>query len=257
VSIIIFSALGRYGRWANALYQICGTIGVARRNGFDYAFPPFVNHDHRDRFKSIEDIEAEKYFENPLPRYNGPPLPERFIDWGYHDVVLTDSTSLSGHMQSEKFFAHCIDEIRWQLRMKDEPPQNDYVAIHWRAGDYTDGDGYHPRLTMDYYRPAMAEFPGARFLVFSDDIVGAKQMFGPSVEYSEGRDYLADFKRLKTCSSFIIANSSYSAMAAVLSNAPDKRVVAPRPWFGKAYTQITADDIYGSDWKVIDWGNGR
>jgi hypothetical protein len=99
----------------------------------------------------------------------------------------------------------------------------------------------------------MAEFPGAKFLVFSDDIAGAKRMFGPSMEYSEGRDYLEDFKLLKRCRHYIVANSSYTAMAAVLSDAPDKRVVAPRPWFGKAYTHITADDIYGPDWKVIDW----
>jgi glycosyl transferase family 11 len=253
VNVVTFNALGRYGRFANALYQIAGTIGIARRNGFDYAFPEWRNWDHRERFNSTEDIDVEKYFENPLPRYDGPPLPERFVDWGYHDVTLTESTSLSGHMQSERYFEHCIDEARWQLRMKDEPPQNDYVAIHWRAGDYSDGEGYHPRLTMDYYRPAMEEFHGAKFLVFSDDVAGARQMFGSGVEYSEGRDYLEDFKRLKKCRHYIIANSSYSAMAAVLSDAPDKRVVAPRPWFGPRYTQLRADDIYGKNWKVIDW----
>lgn len=251
--IVTFAALGHYGRFANALYQIASTIGIARRNNAIPLFPEWCNYDHRDRFGFNEDVDVEKYFENPLPYYNGPSLPERFVDWGYRDVILTESTSLSGHMQSEEFFFHCIDEVRWQLRMKDEPPRNDYVAIHWRAGDYTDGEGYHPRLTMDYYRPAMAEFPGAKFLVFSDDIVGAKQIFGSGVEYSEGRDYLADFKLLKRCRYYIVANSSYSAMAAVLSDVPDKRVIAPRPWFGKAHTQITADDIYGSGWKVIDW----
>jgi len=251
--IVTFAALGHYGRLANGLYQIASTIGIARRNNAIPLFPEWRNHDHRERFNSTEDIDVEKYFENSLPRYEGPPLPERFVDWGYHDVILTESTNLSGHMQSEKYFSHALDEVRWQLRMKDEPPQNDYVAVHWRAGDYNDGEGYHPRLTMNYYRPAMAEFHGAKFLVFSDDIAGARQMFGPGVEYSEGRDYLEDFKRLKKCSSFIIANSSYSAMAAVLGDAPDKRVIAPRPWFGAKYTQLRADDIYGSGWRVIDW----
>lgn len=249
--IVTFASLGRYGRLCNQLYQIAGTIGIARRNNAIPLFPEWKNYDHRDRFGFTEDIDVQKYFENPLPRYDGPSLPDRFIDWGYHDIRLTESTSLSGHMQSERYFEHCVDEVRWQLRMKDELPQNDYVAVHWRAGDYD--NTYHPRLTMDYYRPAMAEFPGARFLVFSDDIEGAKQMLGPSVEYSEGHDYLADFKLLKRCKHYIIANSSFSAMAAVLSDAPDKRVIAPRPWFGAAYTGITADDIYGEGWKVITW----
>lgn len=252
--ILTFASLGRYGRFANGLYQIAGTIGIARRNGAQFGFPEWINHDHRDRFGSAEDIDVQKYFLNPLPRYSGPPLPDYFVHWGFHDVKLNESVSLSGHMQSERYFEHAIDEVRWYLRMKDEPPQNDYVAIHWRAGDYSDEDGYHPRMTMDYYRPAMVEFPRAKFLVFSDDIEGAKQMFGSGVEYSEGRDYMADFRLLKTCRHYIIANSSYSAMAAVLSEAPDKRVVAPRPWFGpKRAGGIDGEDIYGSDWRVINW----
>lgn len=249
--MVTFYVLGRMGRLCNGVFQIAGTIGIARRNNAEFSFPPWINHDHKDRFGSSEAINVQDYFVNPLPLYSGPPLPELWVDWGYRDIHLTESVSLSGHFQSEKYFSHALDEIRWYMRMKDEPPQNDYVAIHVRRGDYD--DAYHPRLTMDYYRPAMEEFHGARFLVFSDDIEGAKQMLGPSVEYSEGRDYLADFKLLKKCSSFIIANSSYSAMAAVLSDAQDKRVVAPRPWFGPKYTDIKADDIYGESWKVIDW----
>jgi hypothetical protein len=79
-------------------------------------------------------------------------------------------------------------------------------------------------------------------------------MFGSSVEYSEGRDYIQDWKLLKTCRHFIIGNSSYSAMAAVLGEASDKKVVAPRPWFGpKRAGGIDGEDIYGPTWKIIDW----
>lgn len=235
------------------MYQIAGVIGVARRNGFDFAFPYWMNYDHVERFGSSEDIDIQKHFVNPLPVYDGPTLPDHPVPWGYSDVRLDKSVSLSGHFQSEKFFEHAIDEVKWYLRMKDEPPQNDYVAIHWRAGDYSSGDGYHPRMTMDYYHPAMDLFHGAKFLVFSDDIVAAKEMFGPSAEYSEGRDYLADFKLLKRCRHFIVANSSYSAMAAILGEHSDKQVIAPRPWFGPQYAQITGEDIYGENWKVITW----
>lgn len=255
--IVTFNALGKMGRLCNSMFQIAGTIGIARRNNAKFGFPKWRNYDHRDRFGSSEDIDLQKYFVNPLPLYDGPELPDHFVHWGFRDVKLTESVSLSGHMQSQKFFDHALAEVRWYFRMRDEPPQNDYVAIHWRAGDYSDSEGYHPRLTMDYYRPAMEEFHGAKFLVFSDDIEGAKQMFGPGVEYSEGRDYLEDFKLLKRCRHYIIANSSYSAMAAVLSDAPDKRIVAPRPWFGAKYTAITGEDIYGFDWKVINWEHAR
>jgi hypothetical protein len=248
---VTFNALGRHGRLANQMFQVASTIGIARRNGFDFAFPRWINHDHQQHFGSTEDCDVYRHFVNPLPVYNGPTLPDRFIDWGYHDVRLTESVSLSGHLQSQRYFEHCLDEVRWWLRMTDEPVQNDYVAIHVRRGDYT-GD-YHPRVPESYYRTAMARFPGARFLVFSDDIAECKRMFSSEVDYSEGRNYLDDFRLLKRCASFIIANSAYSAMAAILGEAPNKRVIAPRPWFGPRYTPITGEDIYSEGWQVINY----
>jgi len=251
-NLVTFNALGRYGRAANALYQVAGTIGIARRNGFDFAFPLLINWDHKERFGSSEDCDMYKHFVNPLPLYTGSTLPDHPVEWGYQDVKLDRSVSLSGHLQSERYFSHALDEVRWYLRMKDEYPQNDYCAIHWRAGDYSTEAGYHPRMTMDYYSQAMALFPKDQpYLVFSDDIPAAREMFGAEVEYANG-NYLDDFKRMKSCRYFVIANSSYSAMAAILGETKDKMVVAPRPWFGPA-AQITGEDIYGSDWTVLNW----
>lgn len=262
--IVTFARLGRHGRLANAMYQIAGTIGIARKSGFDSAFPYWANYNGAD-FEPDIDTDVQKEFLNPLPLYNGADLPELGIPWGYHDVRLTKSVSLLGHFQSEKYFSHCLDEIKWYFTMKDEPPLQDVVAIHARFGDYgkqpspqhPDGNPYHPRMNMSYYGPAMALFPGARFLVFSDGIEECKQMFGDSVEYSEGRNYFEDFKLMKRCRHFIIANSSYSAMAAILGNEPDKRVIAPYPWFGGPYTdQLDPKDIYSPGWTVINYQTG-
>lgn len=282
--IITFKSLGRYGRFANQLYQIAGTIGIARKNGYDFAFPEFINHDALN-FGETADIEVQKYFENPLPIYAGPELPQVGIAWGYFDVTVSShrkfnvhfdravgkytinhngfGIDLLGHFQSARYFAHCLEEVRWYLTLKDEPPMNDYCAIHWRAGDYGEqaspqhpnGNPYHPRMQMNYYTPAMAQFPAnQKYLVFSDDIDGAKKMFGDRVEYSEGRDYIEDFKLMKRCQHFIISNSSYSAMAALLSEAPDKKVVAPHPWFGGPYLEtLDPKDIYDPTWTKINW----
>ena len=247
--ILTFNALGRYGRLCNQMYQIAGTIGIARRNNADFAFPEWRNYDHKERFGSTEDIDIQRHFIHPLPRYDGPALPDHFVHWGYHDTKLTHDVSLSGHLQSFRYFEHAFDEVKWYFRMRDEV-QSDRVAIHVRLGDYD--NGYHPRLTMDYYAPAMRLFPDAKFLVFSDDIGAAMQMFGNEVEYANG-NYIDDFRRMKGCRHFIIGNSTYSSMAAVLGDAKDKRVVTPRPWFGSSYTQITGEDVYNSDWTVIDW----
>lgn len=250
-------SIGRYGRLANGMYQIAGVLGIAKKNNLEPVFPKWENHDHRDRFGSNEDIELQKYFEHELP---GIPdgvswNQERGIPWGYHDVRLFQGNwNLSGHFQSPRYFANCMDTVQHFFRMNNEPPLNDYVAIHVRLGDYDHASnlGWHPRLDQRYYGPAMALFPGRKFLVFSDDIPRAKEILGNSIDYSEERDYIQDFKLMKRCSSFIVGNSSYGAMAALLGEDPNKKVVAPRPWFGAA-AGITGEDIYDRDWTVINW----
>jgi hypothetical protein len=251
------SSIGNYGRFANMLFQVCGVIGIARKNGLQPVFKPLVNQDHKDRFNSTEDIDVWKYFKNPLPAIPSgvrfQPMP---VQWGYHDVRLAPGNwDISGHFQSFKYFAHCFDEVKYYLRMKDEYKQNDYCAIHSRLGDY-DG-AYHPRLGIEYYAAAIEHFQkNQKFLLFSDDRQAAMAMLAPlgrKIEVYEGANYIDDFKMMKSCRHFIIGNSSYSAMAAILGEAKDKKVIAPSAdnWFGKAYTNITGADIMMPDWYQI------
>jgi hypothetical protein len=263
-NLVTFSRLGKFGRFANGCFQIAATIGIARMNGFDFGFPPWLNHNGQD-FEPGLDIDCQKEFVNPLPLYDGADLPEWGVAFGWHPdrLKLPHSVDLYGHFQSEKYFEHAIDEVRWYLTMKDEQPLNDYCAIHWRAGDYGDapspqhpqGNSFHPRMNESYYEPAMSLFPNdQKFMVFSDNIEGAKEIFGNRVEYSEGRSYFEDFKLMKRCRHFIVANSSYSAFAAILGEAPDKKVVAPSPWFGGQYRgQLDETEIYSKGWHVVDY----
>jgi hypothetical protein len=238
--------LGRMGRFANALFQICGVIGIARKNNMNYVFPKFINYDHKERFGSSEEIEVYKFFEKELPAVNGQVFQYRWIDWGYHDVTLNPGNyDLCGHFQSEKYFKHCIGEVREYMKMKGEYEfMKGVCAVHYRAGDYEEGENvYHPRLTMQYYRRAMSVMPkGTRYLVFSDDQERAKQMFGEEVRYADG-DYIDDFKAMKACNYFITANSSFSLLPAILSEAEGKIVVCPKKWFGNV-APITGDDCY-------------
>lgn len=252
--MITFNKLGRYGRFANQLYQIAGVIGIATRSEQPFAFPKWINYDHKESFGSKEDCDLFNHLVNPLPEVpEGLQFEERFIQWGYHDVFIpTGNYSLEGHLQSPRYFNHCIDKVREQLRFKDEPADNDYCAIHWRAGDYIDDpNAYHPRQPKEYYYNAVKQMPEAtKFLVFSDDTDKAKEMFaGIDAEYSVGNDYITDYKLMKSCKHFIIANSSYSAFAATISNQPGKIVIAPKKWFGQI-AGITGDDIYEQNWVI-------
>lgn len=256
------TSIGSYGRFANMLFQVAGVFGVARKNGLQPVFRPLVNLDHKERFGSNEDIDLGKYFVNPLPAMpDGIQWKEQPVPWGYADVRLGPGNwNLSGHFQSFKYFAHCFDEVKWYFRMKDEPRQNDFCAIHVRLGDYD--NAYHPRLDMRYYKQAIAMMPvGTQFLLFSDELDKAADMFygvlnsfpGGNLTLSTNGGTIEEFKLMKSCRHFIIGNSSYSAMAAILGEAKDKRVIAPSPWFGPKYTNITGKDIYCDGWTVIDY----
>jgi hypothetical protein len=234
--VVTFSNLGKYGRFGNTLFQIASTIGIAKRYGYEYGFPNWVIWDAYDRFQTTENINAFEYFVNPLPKCTQS-YPEHFVHWGYHEGQ-PDNVDLVGHMQSEKYFSHCADEIKRLFTMKDEYPKNDYTAIHIRKGDY--GDDYHPICRMDYYEKAMKVLPGP-YLVFSD---GEVDEFDCEVYNSDTYDA---FKMMKSCKNHIIANSTYSWWAAWLAGG---EVVAPSKWFGSA-TDLETKDIYPEKWIVI------
>jgi hypothetical protein len=135
--------------------------------------------------------------------------------------------------------------------MVNEPHHNDFCAIHVRAGDYIDDpNAYHPRCSKEYYQKAMWLMPAnTKYIVFSDDIEFAKERVGIDALYLSG-NYIDDFRLMKRCKHFIIANSSFSAMAAILADHSEKIVVAPERWFGP-HVDISAKDIYHQNWIVI------
>lgn len=260
-----FTSLGRYGRFANQIFQIAGTIGIARKNGLEPVFPKWINHDHGERFGSREDINVYKHMVNDLPGSSDIGNNQYInwqtvsVEWGYHDVTLLPGTwDLAGHFQSAKYFQHCIDEVRHFMKMKQEVPDiQDIVAVHWRCGDYD--NKYHPVQEMTYYVNAIKQFPeDQKFLLFSDNrdfrMILDKALIGAGLVRRTGQvndSYLNEFALMKKCRHFIIGNSSYSAAAAILSDAPDKKVIAPSNWFGAAYAGINAKDVYCSDWIII------
>jgi hypothetical protein len=245
-------SLGHYGRFGNQLYQIAGVIGIALRSNQNYCFPLWRNYDHIERFGSSEDCDLYKHLVNPLPEYRDIPYQDRPVGWGYHETLLPQGNwDLQGHFQSPRYFEHSIDYVREALKFTNEPELNNMCAIHWRAGDYDpDPTAYHPRMGPDYYREAMSKMPqGTRFLVFSDNMDEARKMFyGVDADYASG-DYISDYKRMKSCKHFIIANSSFSSFAATMST-QEGVVVAPKKWFGPV-AGITGDDVYCKNWIVI------
>lgn len=255
--MITFRELGRTGRLGNMLFQVAGCIGIARKSGQPFAFPKLICHDMVERFDSKEDPEVYKYLANELPHISVEEIDRMGFQrhgyfWEYQDIILPQGNwDMYAHFQSIKFFEHVIDEVRHYFTFKDEYSQNDYVAIHYRAGDYIDNpEAYHPRCSMDYYLQAAWTFPeGTKFMIFSDDIEYASKAFADAgwkhgLDMVRDSSYIDDFKKMKSCKSFICANSSFSHFAALLGTHPEKKIVMPRRWFGSQANGLNFDSLY-------------
>ncbi|WP_373940764.1 hypothetical protein OEG92_12140 [Polaribacter sejongensis] len=91
---ITFSRLGSKGRLGNQLFQIASTIGMAKKNSFDYCFPKweyskYFEFDLKECFidnKTFIKVREEKF---------------EVYDW---KLLNNKNINLDGWLQSEKYF---------------------------------------------------------------------------------------------------------------------------------------------------------
>jgi len=231
---------GNNGRLGNQLFGIASTIGLALRHGYTPRFP--ADWKYRDVFN----IPAEWYGEMlAFPGHK---------EKGYeHDDSLefalsteTHSTSLSGYLQSPKYWEGYEDQIRQYLTPKGcMTGVVDAVGIHYRRGDYV-GNPNYVKLGYEYYETAF-EFIGDLVMpsvARSDDPLYIKNHWGQTC----GTE-IEDFISLAECKEHIISNSTYSWWAAYLSGG---KVVAPKEWFaGELAKRCSTKDLLPENWILI------
>lgn len=131
------------------------------------------------------------------------------------------------YYQSEHWFEPFKEEIKKIL--SENIIKSDYIAIHVRRGDYVGNPFYVDLMETDYYKKAMKEFEGEKFMVFSDNIDWCKaQQEFKDCEFSESKDEYEDFNKMAGCKGVIMANSSFSWWAGYLC---EGKVVAPKDWY--------------------------
>lgn len=139
-------------------------------------------------------------------------------------------------VQNPKFFEKYENEVK--AMFSEGIGYVPHIAIHIRRGanpinpdepKYCDNPFYVDLTKTDYYEKAIENFKESTFIVFSDDTDFAKEMFPDREKFqiAEGQTELEDFNMMASCSSQIIANSSFSYWAAFLNPNPGKIVIAP------------------------------
>lgn len=178
----------------------------------------------------------------------------RMFQMAYIYAQFRDGNIPDIYLQDYKYFDKYKNELRELFKQEGEPL--DFVSVHVRKGknpsvpsepSYDENPFYVNLLDTDYYRRAAEEFPGANFLIFSDDpeLSLETKVLGVPVEHkswAHGSE-LEDFSEMARCKGHIIANSSFSWWAAYVGGG---RTVAPKEWFSNN-TKIN----YPNDWIVV------
>jgi len=146
---------------------------------------------------------------------------------------------LDGYWQNEGFFKEIEVDLRKEFNIANNPLLQNYVAVHFRGGDYFDNDkrAYHGIASEMYYLRAFEhvkkKFPNVIFHLFSDtpqyfhfDFLEKYQtVWQPVLSDVE------DLRKMATYKNFIIANSSFSWWAAWIGAGKDGLVVCPSLWY--------------------------
>lgn len=285
--MLAFNQIGNLGRLGNQMFEYAALRGIASHHGYDWCIPPFYlkgieNYSLNECFK-LESVKHENINLLEDAQYVG----ERFFH--FDDILFEncpDNVSLHGFFQSEKYFNHIEKEIRKDYTFHDKhlEPCKEFmlefegqepIMLHVRRGDpnlvdprgfkwaYVNCSDQHPVQSLQYYEEALQNFDDNQpVIVFSDSAEWVKEqeffagdrffISEPQEKYPDG-SFLpyADLCLMSLCSHAIIANSSMSWWGAWLQTNPNKKVVAPKMWFGPAYSDKDTKDLYCSDWIII------
>ena len=203
----------------------------------------------------------DKYFSNDIKVNNY--IRESKFNFDINMFNIPDFTSIDGYFQTDKYFKHCSDDIINILKFKENIlesarrilPNTDkeLVSIHIRRGDYTTPNQYHPLIGKEYVDEAIKHFNNNHFVIFSDDKDWCEEIWGDfdnfTIFYSDS--HLIDFCAMSLCDHNIISNSSFSWWASYLSNKKDKKIIAPKSWFGPGFSHYILSDLYTEKMIII------
>lgn len=179
-------------------------------------------------------------------------------DFRYSKIPYEKNLCLEGYFQSEKYFKHnrkkIIELFDYNIGDKyDYLFDRETVSIHVRRGDYLNFLNVHPVCNLEYYKHALERFEDTQYkiLVFSDDILWCKNNFNNEFVFMEGTPDYVDLFLMSRCDHHIIANSSFSWWGAWLNQNENKKIIAPKNWFGTSNSHLNTNDLYCDRWDIL------
>jgi hypothetical protein len=239
------------GGLGNQLFQIAAGLSLAKDINSQFSLIDGQHHlplqgNRIETYKStiLRNIKFENSLQNKVfSTYHEP-------NFKYLELPKIDWLCLFGYFQSEKYFSHNEDLIKKTFVFDNLDIPKGSVSLHLRQGDYKKFPGIHPIQSLDYYRNALDFMGGySKLYIISDSDVPENFRFPNSEVVNTKNDYM-DFCIMANCNHNIIANSTFSWWAAYLNKNEDKKIVAPKTWFGPQGFQDWSD-IYCKNWEIF------
>jgi hypothetical protein len=272
--MIGFNHLGQMGRLGNQMFQCAALLGISNKRGFDYCIP---NHSMFNDYGGYRHHELQgcfkmKHFDGKYGLVDGDLV--QLDQYHFcHELLYEcpDNVTLIGYFESEKYFHHIEDKVRENYQFLDFIQEQCYnygkdylkdypVGLVVRRGDFLSehNKNRHKVCDIEYYEKSLKLFKGRTILVFSDDITWCKKQeifqdkniffVDKSLNIYKGH---FDLCLLSMCQDFIIANSTFSWWGAWLSINKNKKVIAPRIWYGPELEHLIIKDQLPETWERI------
>ncbi|MDN3618937.1 alpha-1,2-fucosyltransferase [Polaribacter undariae] len=254
---ITFSRLGSKGRLGNQLFQIASTIGMAKKNSFDYCFPKweyskYFEFDLKECFidnKTFIKVREEKF---------------EVYDW---KLLNNKNINLDGWLQSEKYFDLKLTKKIFKFesifleKIKKEHIHffdKKNILISVRRGDFVNHPYFYQVGFKFYIKALFNFFPDwkSRNIIFmSDDIKYCKKYYS-FLKNSFFIEDLSDIEQIALgtlCDDYIISNSTFSWWIAWLGENKNTKIIRPKQNFRGEFLKKNDDkDFFPEQWIKFD-----
>ena len=180
------------------------------------------------KFKNVMFVPIKRINENNLNIVNQGLLNHFVGYWQDLNVILENKSFLIDSLSNDKNLEFSLNAT----------PELGSTMIHVRRGDYVD---INEDLKLDYFSKAIElcsnEIKNFNFNVFTDDIKwvkdskifkNANNIFGST---NTKENTIISFSKMLLHENFIISNSTFSLIAAVLGSNENSKIYLPEPWF--------------------------
>jgi hypothetical protein len=246
------------GGLGNLLFQVTSAYSFAKDNGYNFCIKKNTPIDCVTQHYANVNVYSDNIFRNIKDGSITPKAIYKEPSFRYSPIKAEDDSILVGYYQSYKYFQHNREAVLELYKqdhddlLKRYPIQEEQetIGIHVRRGDYLKYAHIHPPLQKAYYNLALENFSGKeKIVVFSDDIEFCKGIFDDAI-YVEGLKDYEDMWLMSKCSHNIIANSTFSWWGAWLNSNANKKVIAPKIWFGPS-SPHDISDLYPEEWITV------